>query len=168
MGREVRKVPANWQHPKGSNGKFIPLYGRSFIKALAEWEKGYQKWQEGLRENFTNDGMQWVPKKDDELNMSYEKWSGPRPEKDDYMPDWEDSERTHIQMYENTSEGTPISPVMDTPENLARWLVDNNASAFGNMTATYGQWLGTIKAGFAVSMIMTENVLMSGVEYNDF
>ena len=40
-------------------------------------------------------------------------------------------ERTHYQMYETCTEGTPISPVMETPENLARWLADNGASAFG-------------------------------------
>ena len=46
-----------------------------------------------------------------------------------FTPDWPDSERTHWQMYEQTSEGTPISPVMESPEALARWLVDNNLAS---------------------------------------
>ncbi|MCK5445108.1 MAG: hypothetical protein KAI73_05745, partial [Rhodospirillaceae bacterium] len=71
--------------------------------------------------------------------------------------------RTHWQMYETTSEGTPISPPMETPELLARWLADNNASAFAKDTATYEQWLSTIKRGFAPSAIMGDGKLESGV-----
>lgn len=41
MGRELRKVPANWEHPKDENGHYIPLYGRPFTKELADWEKNY-------------------------------------------------------------------------------------------------------------------------------
>ena len=26
MGREVRRVPADWQHPKDARGRFIPLF----------------------------------------------------------------------------------------------------------------------------------------------
>jgi hypothetical protein len=36
----------------------------------------------------------------------------------------------HIQMYENVSAGTLISPVMDSPEASAQWLSDNKAPAF--------------------------------------
>lgn len=81
------------------------------------------------------------------------------------MPDWPESERTHLQMYEDTTEGTPISPVMKTAEELARWLADNNASSFGDHTATYDQWLTMIKRGFAVSAcISPSRGLVSGVE----
>ena len=45
------------------------------------------------------------------------------------------------QMWEFTSEGSPISPVFDTPEGLARWLSDTQASAFGRITAQYDTWL---------------------------
>jgi hypothetical protein len=38
----------------------------------------------------------------------------------------------HIQMYENVSAGTLISPVMDSPEASAKWLSDNNAPAFAD------------------------------------
>ncbi len=59
----------------------------------------------------------------------------------EYMPLWSKEQQTHLQMYENTSEGTPISPVFDTPEALARWLTDNDASFFANKTAAYDLWL---------------------------
>jgi len=80
------------------------------------------------------------------------------------MPYWSEAVRTHYQMYETTSEGTPISPVMETPEALARWLADNNASAFADMGATYDQWLATIMRGWAVGAIFGPGKgLISGV-----
>ena len=64
------------------------------------------------------------------------------------------------------SEGTPISPVLESPEALARWLADNNASAFGYQTATYEQWLATCLSGSAPSAIFSARTgLVSGVEY---
>ena len=66
-------------------------------------------------------------------------------------------------MYEDTSEGTPISPIFENAEDLAHWLADNKASAFGGMTATYEEWLSTINRGYAVGMVMDKNGLRSGV-----
>lgn len=81
------------------------------------------------------------------------------------MPQWTDVERTHYQMYETVSEGTPISPVKESPEALALWLTDNHASAgpFSN-NATYEQWLRVCNGGYAPSMIISNSVIKSGVE----
>lgn len=68
------------------------------------------------------------------------------------------------QMWENTSEGSPISIVCKTPEELAQWLADNDISSFGSYTATYGQWLGMINAGYAPSMVIENGTMKSGVE----
>lgn len=68
------------------------------------------------------------------------------------------------QMWETTSEGSPISPVCKTPEELAKWLSDDGASSFGRDTATYEQWFLMIKAGWAPSALMSaETGLVSGV-----
>lgn len=67
-------------------------------------------------------------------------------------------------MYQTTSEGTPISPVMETPEELAQWLVDNNASAFAKSTASYEAWLRICLGGWAPSMIVDQDGVKSGVE----
>ncbi len=75
-------------------------------------------------------------------------------------------EPTHIMMYETCTEGTPISPAFETPEDLARWLTDNNASAFGSMTATYEQWLSTCERGWALSAVCDSSGIHSGVAYN--
>lgn len=154
MGREVRKVPKNWEHPKDRNGQYQPLYDRDFETVAEEWMKNCLLWAEGKHPDQT---------KYDNTPKYFWQWAGNPPDEKYYRPKWTDEERTHIQMYENTSEGTPISPVMETPEELAKWLADNNASAFGGMTATYEQWLATIKRGYAVGMVMDANGLRPGV-----
>jgi hypothetical protein len=69
-----------------------------------------------------------------------------------------------FQMWETTTEGSPMSPAFATPEELAKWLVENNAGAFGYETATYEQWLAMIKKGWAPSMVQGPDGLKSGVE----
>lgn len=114
MGREVRRVPANWEHPKNENGNYIPMFGRSFAQEVADWDEAAAKWEQGLKSDWQGG---WKPKDADET-FPYSEWAGDRPVESDYMPDWPESERTHYQMYEDTSEGTPISPVMERPR---RW-----------------------------------------------
>ena len=141
MGREVRMVPENWQHPKDHLGRYIPLFGRSesdFKQAVADWDEGAEKWAQGLRSDPLG---AWIPLTGEEIGKPYSWWDGLRPDPADYMPFWAESERTHLMMYEDTTEGTPISPAFSTPEALARWLADNNASMFARMGASYEDWL---------------------------
>lgn len=89
-----------------------------------------------------------------------------RPDPLDYMPDFSDRDPASLGwcMYETCSEGTPISPVLGSPEELARWLTDNGASAFGYSTATYEQWLNVCRGGWAPSMVAVPGAgLVSGV-----
>jgi hypothetical protein len=166
MGREVRMVPADWVHPRKNTGLFIPLKGGSYGKDAAEWDFARAQWQAGLQEVWHYDRpSEWKPKEDSALEcVTYTEWAGDRPSPDDYMPDWSPEQRTHFMMYEDTSEGTPLSPAFATAEELARWLADNGASSFGDMTASYEQWLSTIKRGSAISMVMDGNGIRSGVE----
>lgn len=94
----------------------------------------------------------------------YWQWAGNPPDAKYYRPNWREETRTHYQMYETTSEGTPLSPVMESPEVLARWLTDNNASACGNEGASYEGWLRVCKGGYAPSMVINNGVLKSGVD----
>ena len=69
------------------------------------------------------------------------------------------------QLWETTSEGSPTSPVFKTPEELAKWLFDNAASAFAGQTCSYEQWLNFIRGpGWAPSAIFDGNRVRSGVE----
>jgi len=141
MGREVRRVPKGWNHPKDGD-RFTPLFD-GYVAALASFQDDINKM--GLARAIN--------------------WNGGGPQANDYMPDWPVSERTHYMMYEDTSEGTPISPAMESPEALAHWLADNGASSFGRSTATYEQWLTICRGAWAPSMVMEGGVMKSGVEF---
>jgi hypothetical protein len=163
MGREVRRVPKDWQHPKKREFNYLknryeevyqPMFERSFAEAMDEWYAEWKAWERGDRPEYCSEEGSSLP---------YWEWSGPPPDPAYYMPQWPEHERTHLMMYESTSEGTPISPAFETPEELARWLADSNASAFGSCTATYEQWLSTCRRGWAPSAIATNGVIDSGV-----
>lgn len=156
----MRMVPKDWKHPTDHNDKYIPLLGGSYSEAAARWDEEYRKWLEGLRDDFKGG---WVPY--DGPCIYYWEYAGPPPNEKEYMPDWPAEERTHYMMYEDTSEGTPISPAFETPEELAQWLANNNASAFGRETASYDDWLRTINRGSACSAVFDpEHGMRSGVE----
>lgn len=141
MSREIRKVPKDWVHPQNSYGNDAPLY-ENYEDALNDFNIDVEKM--GMAEALD--------------------YHGGSPVVDDYMPTWSEEEKTHIMMYETCSEGTPISPGFETPEQLAHWLADNGASSFGNSTATYEQWLRVCMGGWAPSAIMDSKGLRSGVE----
>lgn len=156
MGREVRMVPPDWQHPE-EDGDYKPLFdGADFARRLAEWEEGAAKWASGEFPDYADD---------EDRKLSYEEWDGEEPQQCDYMPQWPAEQRTHYMMYETTSEGTPISPAFATPEELARWLADTGASAFGSSTASYEGWLRVAKGGYAPSAVsIGGGPLISGVD----
>lgn len=152
MGREVRMVPADWEHPK-KNGRYVPLFDDlvGHLRELAQWERGFvADYKGGWKAKDPSDG-------------SAEDYFGPT-HVEEYMPVWPPEACTHLQMYETTTEGTPISPPMPTAEDLARWLADNGASAFASDTATYEQWLSACRRGSAPSACIAGGVMMSGVE----
>jgi len=140
MSREVRKVPANWEHPKDECGNYKPLY------------EGYKSDADEFMEMANNKGLQEA--------IEYMGC----PDKENYMPDWSEKEKTHLMMYETTSEGTPKSPAFETAEALARWLTDNGASAFGGCTATYDGWLRVARGGYDCSAVLDSHGLRSGVD----
>jgi len=161
-GREVRMVPENWEHPKDENQHYIPLFDGSYYeKDLKLWDESAEKFSKGLQTDFEGG---WYPLEDEYKSMSYTEYDGPRPEKADYMPNWNVDTNVLYVMYETTTEGTPISPAFKTKEKLAKWLYDNKASAFGNYTATYEEWLAMINQSSAVpSLVITKDGVTTGV-----
>ncbi|MFT5280933.1 MAG: hypothetical protein ACI9AR_000375 [Flavobacteriaceae bacterium] len=98
LNREVRRVPKDWKHPKDASGAFIPLMdGRYFKIHLSEWKK--QK-----KNNIEN--------------------CGSKPIKSEYTKDWAEEERIHYQIYQTTTEGTPVSPVKKNTKELSEWFVE--------------------------------------------
>lgn len=146
MGREVRMVPEGWEHPTTQTGRCKPL--------LDGYEEALEEFAGAIKEMGLTEAIDY--------------YSG-GPISEDYMlVGVPDSERTQYMMYEDTSEGTPLSPAFETPEELAKWLASNGASSFADDTATYEQWLYICHGGFVPDMVYTpETGMISGLEANE-
>ena len=156
MSRDVRMVPKNWNHPKNERGRYIPLLDGDFENKIKEWNEGKEEWDSGIFPDYASE---------ESRTQSYEEWAGRVPNPDHYMPKFKDEIATHYMMYETTSEGTPISPAFETKEELAKWLYENNTSAFGGQTASYEGWLQTINRGGSIcSCIMVGGKIINGVD----
>lgn len=139
MGRELRRVPSTWRHPK-KNGEFIPLFdGKKFKERLRNWKEHKRMWNKGYKDDYMGG---WIKKEDDLLHYSsFAEWYGPKPKRCDYMPEWKESELTHIQLYETTTEGTPISPVFHASrlDALCAYAMDH-ATTFADFKASKEEW----------------------------
>lgn len=133
MGREVRKVPANWKHPKNGRGHYQPMFQESYEEALRDY------------------------------NQNPEDYDYQEPDSRHYNAYYNASEATHYQVYETVSEGTPVSPVFATREELARYLSEYGdfwhqkslAKGWASHKPTYEQALAFVNSGFSVSAIVT-------------
>lgn len=76
-------------------------------------------------------------------HASIEKYPGQRADAEAWEPT-EPPTGDGWQMWETTSEGSPISPVFATAEELADYLAATGASMFGNTTASRDRWLSII------------------------
>lgn len=83
----------------------------------------------------------WCPTCEGEASL--ESYPGQRDEADAWEPT-DPPAGEGWQMWETTSEGSPMSPVFATPEELARWLADTGASVFGSNTLDYAGWMRQI------------------------
>jgi hypothetical protein len=78
-----------------------------------------------------------------EGHSTVEKYDGQRAEADAWEPT-EPPTGDGWQMWETTSEGSPMSPVFATAAELASWLARTGASLFGATTATRQEWLAIV------------------------
>lgn len=122
MGREIRKVPVGWEHPKrGENDlgrnpdDFQPIYNKSYKQAAEKWLESLLEWQNGESEYKAEYQFYW-------------EWDGMPPDPEDkyyYRPDWTEEEMNGFCLYETVSEGTPVSPVFATKKELAEYLAEH-------------------------------------------
>jgi hypothetical protein len=70
-----------------------------------------------------------------------------------YLPE---SEKSAFQIYQDVSEGSPVSPVFATLGDLKAWLIDQGQTA--EAVDTFVEW------GFASSAVMSANGVEDGVE----
>lgn len=154
MGREIRRVPKDWEHPKRMGGRYTPLSQGDYVADAREWLKDCISWADG-----THDLLQ----KDPTLKADAEFWwdfECTPPAKDNYMPTWPESKKTCYQIYENVSEGTPVSPVFETSEELINWLLGQGFSE-----AAARKFL---EFGYAPSFVVQNGRMMTGIEAAEF
>lgn len=182
MGRELRRVPANWVHPKkdkynystGSTERiYQPLFDETSEDAFTEWQKEYRQWRDGEHDRTIEEyGEDQYPK---ELPYySFCSWHGSPPDPEYYRPAWK--EATWWQVYETVSEGTPVSPPFETQQELFDYLVangdywDQNRRKKGNTMMDCDPWTREQAAGFVFgagwvpSLVISNGVVKSGIE----
>jgi hypothetical protein len=174
MGREIRMVPPNWDHPKvtRSNGRegYQPMVNESFEDAAKEWKDEFAKWEAGERPDYCK-GAEYQ-------TMEFWEWNGSPPDRQYYKP-WKDEEATWFQLWETVSEGTPVSPPFATKEELVEYLVahgdywdqsrreDVKAGRYCSMNCD--PWPREVAerfvhgSGWAPSLVMTNGVISDGV-----
>jgi len=171
MGREIRRVPIGWEHPKENNynpytdtvtSDYVALYDGSFEAEAQEWLDGCVEWVAGKHKDFAEDSWArgYHAKKFEETGDEYHlpenflaktyvrfcEFRGNFPNPDDYRPDWPERDMVAYQIYETVSEGTPVSPVFLTHAEMKRWLFSQ-----GHSEVAVSKF---IEYGSAPSMIM--------------
>jgi hypothetical protein len=101
----------------------------------------------GICPNCQGEGSLWESEQDKQNAENWEKIEPPAGE--------------GYQIWETVSEGSPISPVFDTPEKLAQYMSTTKWGA--DPGTSYESWMRFIKGpGWSVSMVMDSNGLRSG------
>jgi hypothetical protein len=117
MGREIRRVPPDWQHPRGDKGRdYRPLYDRSFTEDARAWLDHAIAWDNGTHEDAAEEKGE---------HPFWWQWDGDPPDPAYYRPDWPEDSATAFQVYETVSEGTPVTPVFASKAELVAYLVAN-------------------------------------------
>lgn len=152
MGREIRKVPAGWEHPKDEHGNYIPMYDEYYGDVISEWIRDNELWMQGKHpDQLSGD------EDTNSIKFYAEYWGDPPSVETHRTIEWKDDEVTCFQYYENVTEGTPLSPVFSTLQELEDWLVLSQGHS--RMSAHK-----FVEQGHAFSMIITPNGMFSGVD----
>ena len=152
MGREIRRVPLDWEHPRDDEGNYISMYDQDYESAMDEWLADLQSWSDGTHEALID-----KPNLKDKIDFCGR--NGSPPDKEYYRPKFE-SDPIGYQVYQNISKGTPISPVFETLEDMKGWLIGEGYSEFASQRF--------IEDGWAPSMAFTPSKGLSGIGIHSF
>lgn len=180
MGREIRRVIPNWEHPKKRefNWKtqeydevYQRMYDSPYIEALNEWIAEHQRWESGEHEDQKKD--YYTPKE----YPYYASLNGNPPVVEYYRPNWKPEEAMWYQLYETVSEGTPVTPPFATKEELIEYLVangdfwDQDRRKAGDSIMPCAPWprqqaeAFVNGPGWAPSLVFIGGNIQSGVEF---
>ncbi len=116
MSREVRRVPLDWQHPR----EIDPYAARRRQMIELSRALGGQP-VESRPSRLLGPDERFVPLLPRSILAYYEAGEEPRSE-DTLMPDWSDRTDLGWCLYETVTEGTPVTPVFATAEELVEYL----------------------------------------------
>ena len=123
MGREIRRVPPNWEHPRYTKdnaryqnwvGNYIGMHDDDYDSAAQEWLEQFDLWRAGKHPSQHGEYAS-----DSKYYWEYD--TPPDPES--YRPAFTE-EPTWYQVYETVSEGTPVTPPFATQDELIDYLVN--------------------------------------------
>jgi hypothetical protein len=172
MGREIRRVPVDWQHPKYLHQYlghpleevFHPCIDEVYEDALARHQEQRRRW------DADDEPLEWGGRRSEVLvkypETTFEEWVGEPPDPAYYRSrKWTAAEATAFQFYETVSEGTPLSPVCKTREEMVEWLVTDGGRD-GPMSRKGAE--AFVGQGWAPSMIASpEHGVEMGMEFVD-
>jgi hypothetical protein len=146
MGFEIRRVPPNWEHPKEQyfdlksqvmKERYVPLVDRDIQEVLNEWLN------EEFEEKITENSLCSI--------------SGTNlPDRRFYRERWTE-EPIWYQVYENTSEGTPVTPPFASEDEVVYYLVN-----YGTFSNPYKKWNKEVAEQF----VKKTKYLLSGIAIN--
>lgn len=161
MGREIRRVPQNWEHPKNDNDVYQPMYEREYAEAMAKWIENHNLWTRGEHPDQKKDYLRKY--------KYFAEWDGNPPNIEYYNTYYTKEEANWYQLYETVSEGTPVSPPFETKEELAEYLAENgdfwyqadqkSKNPFGSFRTkpTIEQARSLVETGWAMSLIVEKD-----------
>ena len=131
MGREIRRVPPNWEHPKDEKGEYLSMYDEEYETVANEWFNDCIAWFNGTHKDIIND-----PDLKKEYPFYWE-YEGDPPDRNYYRPKFTE-DPTWFQVYQTVSEGSPVTPPFATKEELVEYLVQNGD--FWDQKRRHGGW----------------------------
>lgn len=154
MGREIRMVPPNWEHPRNEQGDYKSLYDKDYDTAAKEWMEEFEVWK-GESEKERDYKYYW-------------EYNSP-PDEDLCRPKFTE-EPTWYQVYETVSEGSPVSPPFATKKELIEYLVqygDFWTQKQGNKPPSREAITNFVNSGHCFSMTITNGTIKMGIDSCD-
>lgn len=124
MGREVKRVPLDFDYPLGK-----VWYGYQIGFCNSEYTEGCERCREFAR-------VMGIPMKEYSTGDACPKF------REHFKIDPPTGEG--FQLWETTSEGSPSSPVFKTAKELADWC-EKNATVFADIKASAADWMKMIQ-----------------------
>ena len=157
MGREIRRVPPHWEHPRYTKasapsseriGEYRSCNDEDYDTASQRWLEELDQWRAGVHEDQKYSKTKY-----------YWDYAGAPPDEDTCRPAFTEPP-TWVQVYQTISEGTPVTPPFATEQELIDYLVAHGD--FWDQERGDGGWERKnaetfVKRGSAPSMIVVRS-----------